>query len=120
MIPHRVLLLALGFALTLPAAEKPSDEVIAKMKEVQTLYQDKHYSEVLIKLDEIEARVDAKLDGIERRIDQKILGLHEQLRALRDQELRHRLRLLKLTLLFSVLVAVLSLGYKWIVQQWLN
>lgn len=55
MIPHRVLLLALGFALTLPAAEKPSDEVIAKMKEVQTLYQDKHYSEVLIKLDEIEA-----------------------------------------------------------------
>ena len=75
---------------------------------------------VAAKLDEIEARVDAKLDGIERRIDQKILGLHEQLRALRDQELRHRLRLLKLTLLFSVLVAVLSLGYKWIVQQWLN
>lgn len=75
---------------------------------------------VAAKLDEIEARVDAKLDGIERRIDQKILGLHEQLRALRDQELRHRLRLLKLTLLFSVLVAVLSLGYKWIVHQWLN
>lgn len=75
---------------------------------------------VAAKLDEIEARVDAKLDGIERRIDQKILGLHEQLRTLRDQELRHRLRLLKLTLLFSVLVALLSLGYKWIVLRWLN
>lgn len=75
---------------------------------------------VAAKLDEIEARVDSKLDGIERRIDQKILELHEQLRTLRDQELRHRLRLLKLTLLFSVLVAVLALGYKWVVHRWLN
>jgi hypothetical protein len=69
---------------------------------------------VAAKLDEIEARVDQKLDGIEQRIDQKIIDLQKHLEALRDQELRHRLRLLKLTLIFTVLVAVLSLVYKWV------
>lgn len=66
------------------------------------------------KLDEIEARVDQKLDGIEARIDRKIVDLNRQLADLRDQELRHRLRLLKITLIFTVLVAALSLLYKWI------
>jgi hypothetical protein len=70
-------------------------------------------SYIAAKLDEIEARVDAKLDHVEARIDSKIVELHRQLREMRDRELRHRLRLLKITLIFTVLVAALSLGYKW-------
>lgn len=72
------------------------------------------------KLDEIEARVDQKLDGIENRIDRKIVELHEQLAEMRDRELRHRLRLLKITLVFTVLVAILSLLYKWCERLWLS
>ncbi|TWT45666.1 hypothetical protein RAS1_20940 [Phycisphaerae bacterium RAS1] len=72
------------------------------------------------KMDEIEARVDAKLDEIESRIDRKIAELHEQLVEMRDRELRHRLRLLKLTLAFTALVALLSLGYKWILKYWIS
>lgn len=71
---------------------------------------------IAAKLDEIEARVDVKLNEIERRIDEKLLDLHHQLADMRDKELRHRLRLLKITLVFSALVAVLSLGYKLIVH----
>lgn len=71
---------------------------------------------IAAKLDEIEARVDSKLDHIEDRIDEKMLELHRQLRDLRDRELRHRLRLLKITLVFTVLVAALSLGYKLLVN----
>jgi len=74
---------------------------------------------IAAKLDEIEARVDAKLDHIEQRIDRKIVDLHEQLAEMRDRELRHRLRLLKITLIFTVLVALLSLGYKWFSQHWM-
>lgn len=70
------------------------------------------------KLDEIEARVDQKLNAIEQRIDRKMLDLHKQLAEMRDRELRHRLRLLKLTLIFTVLVALLSLGYKWLERIW--
>lgn len=70
------------------------------------------------KLDEIEARVDEKLDHIETRIDQKIVELHTQLAQMRDRELRHRLRLLKITLVFTVLVALLSLLYKWVERFW--
>lgn len=77
-------------------------------------------SYVAVKLDEIEARVDEKLDHIEKRIDRKILDLHEQLIQLRDAELRHRLRLLKVTLIFTALVAVLSLVYKWVSRWWLS
>jgi hypothetical protein len=74
---------------------------------------------IAAKLDEIEARGDAKLDHIEHRIDDKMTRLHEQLAELRDRELRHRLRLLKITLIFTVLVALLSLGYKWLSRYWL-
>lgn len=70
-----------------------------------------------VKLDEIEALVDAKLDEIEKRVDKKVLDLMDQLRKARDEELRHRLRLLKLTLIFSVLVALISLVYKWVTQH---
>ncbi len=73
---------------------------------------------IAAKLDEIEARVDTKLDHIEQRIDEKIIELHDQLREMRDRELRHRLRLLKLTLIFTVLVALLSLVYKWASDMW--
>lgn len=75
---------------------------------------------IAAKLDEIEARVDAKLDHVEERIDNKIVELHEQLREMRDRELRHRLRLLKITLIFTVLVALLSLGYKWVAANWVG
>lgn len=71
---------------------------------------------ITAKLDEIEARVDAKLDDIEQRIDQKVAAMHEQIRELRDQEVLHRLRLLKLTLVFTVIVAALSLGYRLLVD----
>lgn len=75
-------------------------------------------SYIAAKLDEIEARVDAKLDHVEDRIDAKITDLHRQLQELRDREVRHRLRLLKITLIFTVLVALLSLGYKWFARTW--
>ena len=68
------------------------------------------------KLDEVEARVDLKLDEIDARIDDKIANLIRQLEEVRDRELRHRLRILKFTLLFTVLVAVVSLAYKWASQ----
>lgn len=75
---------------------------------------------IAVKLDEIEARVDAKLDHVEKRIDAKIVELHEQLRVMRDRELRHRLRILKITLIFTVLVACLSLLYKWLGKIWFS
>lgn len=75
---------------------------------------------VATKLDEIEARVDEKLDHIEARIDRKIAELHEQLAEMRDTELRHRVRLLKITLIFTVLVAALSLVYKWVSIHWIT
>ncbi len=75
---------------------------------------------VAAKLDEIEARVDTKLDEIETRLDSKLIQIHKQLGQLRDKEIRHRLRLLKLTLMFTVLVALLSLGYKWLSKFYLQ
>lgn len=52
------------------------------------------------KMDEIEARIDAKLDEIDHRLAEW-----------RDREVANRLKILRLTLIFTVLVAVLSLGY---------
>lgn len=77
-------------------------------------------SYVAAKMDEIEARVDTKLDDIEARIDRKVVELHRQLVEMRDREIRHRLRLLKITLIFTVLVAVVSLGYRWVSKLWLS
>ncbi len=101
------------------AADTPdtSETRIRVLHEVAERLRGAADSYIAAKLDELEARVDAKLDHIEQRIDRKIVELHEQLRELRDQEIRHRLRLLKLTLVFTVLVALLSLGYKWLVHQ---
>ena len=100
-----------------PADDAPSEARIRVLHEVAERLRGAADSYIAAKLDELEARVDAKLDHIEQRINRKIIELHEQLRELRDQEIRHRLRLLKLTLVFTVLVALLSLGYKWLVHQ---
>lgn len=52
------------------------------------------------KLDEIELRIDKKLDEIDKRLEEW-----------RDRELSNRLKILKATLLLSIIVAVISLGY---------
>jgi len=58
------------------------------------------------KLDEIELRIDRKLDEIDRRLGEW-----------RDKEISNRLRIIKITLVASVIVAVLSLGYNY-VKHW--
>lgn len=55
------------------------------------------------KLDEIELRIDRKLDEIDLRLGEW-----------RDREIANRLKIIKYTLVASVLVALLSLGYDWI------
>ena len=55
------------------------------------------------KLDEIEARIDRKLDEIDRRLAEW-----------RDKEIANRIRILKITLWVSVVVAVISLIYSYI------
>lgn len=59
------------------------------------------------KLDEIEIRIDRKLDEIDRRLAEW-----------RDREIVNRLRIIKLTLLMTVVVAVLSLGYSLLRARW--
>ncbi len=54
-------------------------------------------------LDEIETRIDRKLDEIDSRLGEW-----------RDREIRNRLRIVKITLLASIVVAVLSLGYDYV------
>jgi hypothetical protein len=55
------------------------------------------------KLDEIESRIDRKLDEIDRRLAEW-----------RDKEIANRLRILKITLWASVIVALISLIYSYI------
>jgi hypothetical protein len=57
------------------------------------------------KLDEIEARIDRKLDDIDRRLSEW-----------RDKEIANRIRILKITLWASVIVAALSLIYSYVRQ----
>ncbi len=56
-----------------------------------------------LKLDEIEARIDRKLDEIDRRLAEW-----------RDKEIANRLRILKITLWASVVVALVSLIYTYV------
>lgn len=56
-----------------------------------------------LKMDEIESRIDAKLEQIDQRLAEW-----------RDREVANRLRILRITLIFTVLVAVLSLGYNYL------
>ncbi len=58
------------------------------------------------KLDEIELRIDRKLDEIDRRLEEW-----------RDREIANRLRIIRITLVASVLVALLSLGYSLIIRS---
>jgi hypothetical protein len=55
------------------------------------------------KLDEVEARIDRKLDEIDRRLAEW-----------RDKEIANRIRILKITLWASVIVAIVSLIYSYI------
>jgi hypothetical protein len=52
-----------------------------------------------------------KLDEIERRIDRKLEEIDRRLGEWRDREIANRLRIMKVTLLASVIVALLSLAY---------
>lgn len=52
------------------------------------------------KMDEIEARIDRKLDEIDRRLAEW-----------RDREIANRLKIIKITLVASILVALMSYGY---------
>lgn len=55
--------------------------------------------------------VDAKLDEIEHRIDDKLDQIDRRLAEWRDQEIANRLRIIKITLAGSILVALISLAY---------
>lgn len=54
------------------------------------------------KLDEIELRIDRKLDEIDKRLAEW-----------RDREIANRLKIIKITLVASVVVAIISLIYDW-------
>ncbi len=58
-----------------------------------------------------------KLDEIELRIDQKLDEIDARLAEWRDREVANRLRIIKITLLASLVVALLSLGYKYARSQ---
>jgi hypothetical protein len=55
-----------------------------------------------------------KLDEIERRIDRKLDEIDHRLAEWRDREIANRLRILKITLVFTVLVALISLVYSYV------
>ncbi len=52
-----------------------------------------------------------KLDEIELRIDRKLDEIDQRLAEWRDREVANRLKIVKITLLVSILVALVSLGY---------
>ena len=60
-----------------------------------------HY--VAEKLDEIEVRIDGKLDEIDKRLDEW-----------RDREVANRLKIIRITLIISVIIAGVSLLYAWL------
>ncbi len=59
------------------------------------------------KMEEIEARIDYKLDEIDRRLAEW-----------RNRELANRLRMIKIALIFSVVIALLSLLYTYVIRHW--
>jgi hypothetical protein len=58
--------------------------------------------------------IQQKLDEIEERIDRKLDEIDQRLKEWRDREIANRLRIIKITLIASILVAVLSFGYSWV------
>jgi hypothetical protein len=59
-----------------------------------------------------------KLDEIEIRIDKKLDEIDQRLAEWRDREIANRLKIIKITLVASILVAILSLGYDYLKQYW--
>lgn len=55
-----------------------------------------------------------KLDEIEKRIDKKLEEIDQRLSDWRDKEIANRLRIIKITLWASVIVAIISLIYAWL------
>jgi hypothetical protein len=55
-----------------------------------------------------------KLDEIELRIDKKLEEIDKRLSEWRDKEIANRLRIMKITLWASVIVAIISLIYAWL------
>lgn len=58
-----------------------------------------------------------KLDEIERRIDRKLEEIDRRLCEWRDREVSNRLRIVRLTLIGTVIVAALSLGYEYVKRR---
>lgn len=58
--------------------------------------------------------VKEKLDEIEQRIDRKLDEIDERLAEWRDREIRNRLRIVKITLVTAIVVAIVSLGYDYL------
>jgi hypothetical protein len=61
--------------------------------------------------------VAAKLDEIEQRIDRKLEDIDLRLAEWRDREIANRLRIIKITLVASVLVALLSVAMAWMKKR---
>ena len=58
--------------------------------------------------------INAKLDEIDHRIDTKLNQIDQRLAQWRDQEVANRLRIIKITLIASVLVMLISLCYNYV------
>jgi len=61
-----------------------------------------------------------KLDEIEERIDQKLDDIDSRLAEWRDREIANRLRIIKITLAASIIVALISVAYAWVKKTYLG
>ena len=61
--------------------------------------------------------IKVKLDEIEERIDAKLSEIDQRLAEWRDREVANRLKILRITLAFTVVVAIMSLGYNYLKNQ---
>ncbi|MFQ5413408.1 MAG: hypothetical protein ACE5E6_03020 [Phycisphaerae bacterium] len=61
--------------------------------------------------------VEEKLNEIERRIDRKLDEIDQRLGEWRDREIANRIRLVRITLITTIIVAFISLGYHYIKQS---
>jgi len=61
--------------------------------------------------------IETKLDEIELRIDAKLAEIDRRLAEWRDREIANRLKILRLTLAFTLVVALLSLGYNYLKSE---
>ncbi len=55
-----------------------------------------------------------KLEEIEQRIDAKLCDIDDRMAIWRDREVANRLRIIKITLIASIVVALISLGYNYL------